>query len=254
MFPYRDDNPTLRTPVVTMLLILLNGLSWVIVQGMGTEPSLSASVCELGLIPGELLRAVPYGYRLPMGNGMVCLLTQEAGWYTPLTSMFLHGGWFHLIGNMWFLWLFGNNVEDSMGRVRFLVFYLLCGLAAAAVQVLSNPASPLPMVGASGAIGGVMGAYVVLYPRVRVHLLVVLIFFVTTIRMPAWAMLGYWFLLQVLGGLPSLAGVGPEGGTAFWAHTGGFLAGALLVRVFQNPALVEAHRAWIRRHYAYAES
>src|SRR5690606_5250596 len=124
----------------------------------------------------------------------------SAAWYTPLTSMFMHGGWLHLLGNMWFLWLFGNNVEDSMGRMRYVLFYLLCGLTAAATQTFLNPSSPIPMVGASGAISGVMGAYVLLYPRVRVHLLLVLVIFITTISLPAWVMLGYWFLLQLLGG------------------------------------------------------
>ncbi len=128
------------------------------------------------------------------------MLGVERHWYPPLTSMFLHGGWLHLIGNMWFLWLFGNNVEDSMGRVRYLAFYLLCGLAAAATQTFMNPSSIVPMVGASGAIGGVMGAYVILYPRVRVHMLVFLFIFITRIVVPAYLMLGYWFLLQLLGG------------------------------------------------------
>ncbi len=129
--------------------------------------------------------------------------------------MFLHGGWFHLIGNMWFLWLFGNNVEDSMGRGRYATFYLLCGLAAAAAQTLLRPDSPVPMVGASGAISGVMGAYVILYPRVQVHMLVVLVVFVTRIVVPAYLMLGYWFLLQLLGGTTSLradGGVAPNTG------------------------------------------
>jgi membrane associated rhomboid family serine protease len=153
--------------------------------------------------------------------------------------MFLHGGWFHLIGNMWFLWIFGNNVEDSMGHGRFVVFYLLCGLAASALQVLSKPDSAIPMVGASGAIGGVMGAYIVLYPRVRVHLLLVLGFYVTTVAVPAAFMLGYWLLLQILGGTASLGGEG--GGVAFWAHVGGFVAGAILVFPFRNPVLVHRH-------------
>jgi membrane associated rhomboid family serine protease len=161
-------------------------------------------------------------------------------WYTPLSSMFLHGGWLHLIGNMWFLWIFGNNVEDSMGHTRFAVFYLLCGLAASALQILSEPDSPLPMVGASGAIGGVMGAYIVLFPRVRVHLLLVLGFYVTTVAVPAAFMLGYWFLLQLLGGAADVGG-SPGGGTAFWAHVGGFAAGAFLVFPFRNPALLERH-------------
>jgi membrane associated rhomboid family serine protease len=244
MFPIRDENPTLRTPVVTLGLIALNALAWVIVQGAGTHPGLAQSVCELGAIPGELTgRAVETVVRL--GRGVSCRLDEPA-WYTLLTSMFLHGGWFHLIGNMWFLWVFGNNVEDSMGRFRFLAFYLLCGLAAVGAQILADPSGPVPMVGASGAIGGVMGAYVLLYPRVAVDLLVVLGFFFTMVRVPAFVMLGYWFVLQILGGLPQLTGV--AGGVAFWAHVGGFLAGMVLCLVFRNRALVERHRRSRRFH------
>src|SRR6478752_10889164 len=170
-----------------------------------------------------------------MSRTTVCVITGERSWFTLLTSMFLHGGWFHLIGNMWFLWVFGNNVEDSMGRVRYLVFYLLCGLAAAGSQTLVNPGSAIPMVGASGAISGVMGAYIVLYPRVRVHMLVFLFVFVTRIVVPAYLMLGYWFLLQLLGGSAAQG----EGGVAFWAHVGGFIAGAALISVFKDPELVQ---------------
>ena len=243
MFPYRDDNPTLATPVVTFLLIGLNVAAWILIQGMGAEPSLSRSVCELGLIPGEYLSRIPDGYTVPLSPEATCVLGDSA-WYTPLSSMFLHGGWFHLIGNMWFLWVFGNNVEDSQGKVRYLVFYLLCGLAAAAAQTLVNPSSPVPMVGASGAISGVMGAYVVLYPRVRVHMLVILGFFITRIAVPAFMMLGYWFLLQLLGGLPTLGD--EKGGVAFWAHAGGFVAGAILIQVFKDRDLVAKHRAHSR--------
>ena len=244
MFPYRDDNPTLAPPVVTILLIALNTAVWILVQGMGLDPALSRSVCQLGLIPGELLGHVAEGTRLPLGSGATCILGVDHAWYTPLTSMFLHGGWAHLLGNMWFLWLFGNNVEDSMGRLRFLWFYLLSGLGAAAAQVLSQPSSIYPMVGASGAISGVMGAYIMLYPRVRVHMLIFLGFFVTTIVVPAYLMLGYWFLLQIIGGLPGLAV--ERGGVAFWAHAGGFVFGALLIRLFQNDTLVAQHRVLAR--------
>ena len=241
MFPYRDDNPTLAVPITTLLLIGLNVAAWVLVQGMGAEPSLSASVCRLGLIPGDFLNRLPDGYQIPMGRGLACVLDEAPTWHTPFTSMFLHGGWLHLIGNVWFLWVFGNNVEDSMGRFRFLFFYVLCGLAAAALQTVLDPSSAIPMVGASGAISGVMGAYVLLYPRVRVHMLVVLVVFITTIRVPAFVMLGYWFLLQLVGGAAS---VGQEGGgVAFWAHVGGFVAGAVLVNAFKDRALVARHRA-----------
>ena len=153
--------------------------------------------------------------------------------------MFLHGGWFHVISNMWFMWIFGDNVEDSMGHGRFVIFYLLCGLAAAAAQMLADPSSGVPMVGASGAIGGVMGAYVLLYPAVHVHMLIIFGFYITTIAVPAVVMLGYWFLLQVLGGFGSLAQEG--GGVAFWAHVGGFVAGLILIPVFRDAHLLARH-------------
>jgi membrane associated rhomboid family serine protease len=239
VFPIRDDNPHFLTPVVSYGLIAANLLCWVLVQGLGMPQPLIRSVCELGLIPGEVLGRLAPGYAVPMGSGLACVITGGQSWYTPLTHMFLHGGWLHLIGNLWFLWIFGNNVEDSMGHTRFAVFYILCGLAAAAMQVASGPDSGTPMVGASGAIGGVMGAYIVLYPRVRVHMLIILGFYVSRIVVPASFMLGYWFLLQLVGGAVSMGRTG--GGVAFWAHVGGFAAGALLIFVFRNPAFVNRH-------------
>ena len=218
MFPIRDDNPHFLTPFATIGLIAANVISWFLVQGLGTEPALSASVLGLGLVPAD------------------------ASWHNVLTSMFLHGSWLHLIGNMWFLWIFGNNVEDAMGHVRFVVFYVLCGVAAAFTQIAANPSSEIPMVGASGAIGGVMGAYVLLYPRVHVHLLIFFGFFIRTIAVPAFLMLGYWFALQILSGSIALGQQG--GGVAFWAHVGGFAAGAVLVFVFRDRKLLERHPFW----------
>jgi membrane associated rhomboid family serine protease len=241
MFPIRDDNPTLRPSVATWGLIIANVVVWILVQGMGSEPALSTSVCELGLIPGELLQRIPPGAQIPLGDGMACVILPEPTWYAPLTSMFLHGSWFHLIGNMWFLHVFGNNVEDVMGRVRFVAFYILCGLAAAAAQVLQSPDSGIPMVGASGAIGGVMGAYVALYPRARIHTYVFLFF----LELPAFMMLGYWFLLQLAGSAVPSEG----GGVAFWAHVGGFVAGLVLVRIFRDPELLAIHRQMTRLHF-----
>jgi membrane associated rhomboid family serine protease len=239
VFPIRDDNPSVLTPVVTTAIIAANVAAWALVQGLGSDPALPHSVCSLGLIPGELLQTVKPGTSVPLGPGVRCVVGAHPNWLTPLTSMFLHGGWFHLIGNMWFLWIFGNNVEDAMGHARFALFYLLCGLVAATAQVVTSPASALPMVGASGAIGGVMGAYIVLYPRVRVHMLLFFGFYATTAAVPAYFMLGYWFLLQLIGGTASLASEG--GGVAFFAHVGGFAAGALLIFVFRNPSLLARH-------------
>jgi membrane associated rhomboid family serine protease len=246
MFPLRDDNPTLRASIVTFAIIAANALMWIFVQGLGAEPTLSRSVCELGAIPGDLLGTLPTGTSIGISPGVACVLEGEGSWITGLTSMFLHGGWFHIISNMWFLAVFGDNVEDSMGHVRFLVFYVLCGFAALAAQMASNPDSALPMVGASGAIGGVMGAYAVLYPQTRVHVLIVLGFWIDRIVLPAYFMLFYWFFLQVIGGIPTLQSEG--GGVAFWAHVGGFVAGAVLIFVFRDPRRVAAHRALLLRH------
>src|SRR5688572_16931513 len=156
MFPYRDENETQRAAIVTGVLIALNVLVWIFVQGAGSTLALARSVCELGLIPGELTLSLPAGTKFPMGDKLACLTDPGRQVSHLITSMFLHGSWMHLLGNMWFLWIFGNNIEDSMGRLRFIVFYLLCGLAAAFGQVLTNPSSVIPMVGASGAISGVM--------------------------------------------------------------------------------------------------
>jgi membrane associated rhomboid family serine protease len=242
MFPYRDENATVRTPVMTLALIAANVAMWIFVQGAGQMLPLASSVCDLGLIPGELTGALPPGRGFPMGEGLVCVTDPGRQYLNVLTSMFLHGSWMHLLGNMWFLWIFGNNVEDSMGRGRFLTFYLLCGLAAALLQVSITPDSGVPMVGASGAISGVMGGYVVLYPFVRVYVVIPLGFFLTSAALPAWTMIGYWMLLQVLSGLVALGGA-QLGGVAFWAHVGGFLAGLALVWLFARGDYVSAHRA-----------
>jgi membrane associated rhomboid family serine protease len=239
MFPVRDENPHFLTPYVTWAIIVANVVAWLTVQSFGTEAGLAHSLCDLGLIPGELLQSVPPGTSVPLTPHFRCVVDANADRITVLTHMFLHGGWLHLLGNMWFLWIFGNNVEDSMGHTRFAVFYLLCGLAAAALQVAASPTSPIPMVGASGAIGGVMGGYVVLYPRVRVHLLLWFGFFVSTFSVPAIFMLLYWLALQLIGGAVSMGAEG--GGVAFWAHVGGFVAGMLLVLVFRDPELVARH-------------
>ena len=249
MIPIRDDNPTFLTPYTTYALIAANVAVWALLQGFGANPALARSLCELALIPGELLQTVAAGTQIAVGPNTVCFLSAESNWITPFSSMFMHGGWMHIIGNMWFLWIFGNNFEDATGSVRFAVFYVLCGLAAAAAQIVSNPASPVPMVGASGAIGGVMGAYILLFPRVRVHMLVFLGFLVTTIAVPAVLMLGYWFLVQLLQGAATVGAQG--GGVAFWAHVGGFAAGAILILAFKNDTLLDMHpyHGWKQRSH-----
>ncbi|MGH7128752.1 MAG: rhomboid family intramembrane serine protease, partial [Planctomycetaceae bacterium] len=176
MFPLRDDNPTELAPVITIALLLANVAVWLYVQGAGLRPeALAGSVCSYGTIPAELTGRTRDYVGVDLGGGMRCMFG-GLRWPTVGTSMFLHGSWLHLIGNMWFLWLFGNNIEDSMGHLRFLVFYLLAGGIAGLAHVYSAPGSPVPTVGASGAISGVMGAYLLLYPRIRVQTLFVFFF------------------------------------------------------------------------------
>jgi membrane associated rhomboid family serine protease len=241
MIPLSDENPTLHTPWMTWVLIGTTVAVWMIVQGAGMNELLPQSVCNFGLVPGELTHRAAVGLAVPLGDGLACVVDQEPiNRFTPLLSMFLHGSWGHLLGNMLFFWVFGNNIEDSMGPGRFLIFYLLCGLVAAGAHVLVEPASPVPTVGASGAISGVMGAYLVLYPRVRVNMLFVFIIFFKVFAIPAWLVLLWWFALQILTGLPQLMPMRPEvsGGVAVWAHVGGFLAGVLLIKLFEDPRLV----------------
>ena len=230
MFPLHDENTTSRPPVVTFLILAACVFAWIFLQGFGEPKALARSICLFGLIPGKLLNFVPADTRIQVGQNLFCVFPEHRGLYTIFTHMFMHGGWLHLISNMWFLWVFGDNVEDAMGSVRFLVFYLVCGLAAAAMQTLISSSNIVPMVGASGAIGGVMGGYARLFPYARVHTLIFLGFFITRVSLPAIVLLGYWFLIQLLAGIPSLASAG--GGVAFWAHVGGFLSGLLLVNFF----------------------
>jgi membrane associated rhomboid family serine protease len=243
MFPYHDENETQRFPVVTVALIALNVAAWVMLQGAGVELPLAKSVCELGLIPAELLGTRPPGSVFDMGDGVRCLTDPGRQTGNILSSMFLHGSWMHLLGNMWFLWLFGNNIEDAMTRPRFLAFYLVCGLAAALAQVWTNPTSVVPMVGASGAISGVMGAYLILFPRVRVYAMVPLGFILTRMALPAWAMLLYWAFIQLASGITTVGAEG--GGVAFAAHIGGFIAGAILIRFLVR----RDHLAEHQRHH-----
>jgi membrane associated rhomboid family serine protease len=242
MFPLYDDNPTEIFPFVTLLIMGLCVGAWVYLQGAGlNQEALAGSVCAFGAIPGELTSSfLEAGPRLGPGPCRLGGLT----WPTLVTSMFLHGSWMHLIGNLWFLWIFGNNVEDSMGHGRFLVFYLLTGLVAAGSHIAADPTSLLPMVGASGAISAIMGAYLVLYPKARVHTLFIIIILIRVYPLPAWFFLLYWFSLQLASS--ALSGPGGGGGVAFWAHIGGFLAGLALIKLFQNPVLVSAKRSGVR--------
>ncbi len=221
MFPLKDDNPTTIIPFITLALIAVNVLVFLYQISLGPRSS-QLFVYQYGTIPA----VVAGEQRLPANIAAIPPVL------SIFTSMFLHGSWMHLIGNMWFLWIFGNNIEEAMGRVRYICFYLVCGFIASWSHILSNPDSILPSIGASGAIAGVLGAYIMLYPRARVWTMIFLLFFFRLMYIPAGIILGYWFLLQVLSG--SMAGRQDAGGVAFWAHIGGFIAGMLLVGLFKK--------------------
>ena len=234
MIPFRDENPSGTVPVVTVALIVVNVAAFVLLEVPKEEPQLQAFVVRYGLRP-----ALVTGYV----TGEPAARKEPLLVFLPfLTCMFLHGGWLHLIGNMWYLWIFGDNVEDRMGHAKFLLFYLLCGLGASVTHIALQPASPLPMVGASGALAGVLGAYALAFPRARVSTLVTLGFFITVLQLPALIVLGFWFALQFLSGLGSMRMAGSTG-VAHWAHVGGFVLGLLLLWVFQKPR--EKRRAYV---------
>jgi membrane associated rhomboid family serine protease len=218
MIPLRDDNPTRTTPVVTYALIAACVLIFLWQVSLGQRMELA--IYAYGLIPDVLLGDA----RLPPEVAAV------PGWATVFTSMFLHGSWMHLIGNMLYLWIFADNVEDRFGHGRFVAFYLLCGIAAALAQALPDPHSQIPMVGASGAISGVLGAYLLMYPRAHVLVLIPLGPFSQVTRLPALLVLGLWFALQLASEMFAPAGAG----VAFRAHIGGFVAGLLLMPVFRR--------------------
>jgi membrane associated rhomboid family serine protease len=244
LFPLRDENPTHLTPVVTVVLVLGNVLVWLYVQGMGFDAAvLGESVCRFGAFPAAVTGQTGGHTGVDLGPGVPACHFGALPQLGLLTSMFLHGSWLHLIANMWFLWLFGNNIEDSMGHFRFLAFYILTGLLAAGAHVYSAPDSMVPMVGASGAISGTMGAYLLLYPRVRIQTLFIIVIILRIIPVPAWLVLILWFALQLLAGWSDPMATG---GVAIWAHVGGFVAGVLLVKLFEDRRMVEAHRRAVR--------
>jgi len=206
MFPIRDHNPSDRTPFVTYALILVNVVVFLSYAGLFTDDRALASFFSMwAMVPDRVSEG------------------QQS--YTLLTSMFLHGGLMHIAGNMLFLWIFGDNMEDAMGHVGFLIFYLAAGLLAGVAHLISDPASPIPTVGASGAIAGVMGGYLLLYPKARVDILLILIIYFRVFPLPAWIMLAIWFAMQLFGGLATVA---TGGGVAYWAHAGGFVVGLIL--------------------------
>jgi membrane associated rhomboid family serine protease len=220
MIPLRDVIPSQSSPAVTVLLITLNVLAFLYELSLGK--ALDVFIMQYGAVP----------LRFILAGQMEEVSTVER--FLPIfTSMFLHGGWLHLGGNMLYLWIFGDNVEDRLGHVRFLLFYLACGLAAALAQIYINPTSKIPMVGASGAVAGVLGAYLVLFPHSRVIALIPILFFFQIVELPALLFLGFWFLMQFLNGAISItAATYATGGVAWWAHIGGFVSGVVLGYLF----------------------
>jgi membrane associated rhomboid family serine protease len=216
MIPLHDDNPTRTFPFVSVFFIVVNIAIFIFEVSLPNPQAVEAFFASYALVPAELTQSPS----LPVIG-------------TIFSSMFLHGGWLHLIGNMLYLWVFGNNIEDSVGHIRFIIFYLVCGVGAAGTQVFIHPDSTIPMVGASGAVSGVLGAYLLIYPRARVLVLVPIWIFLKFVRVPAWIVLLLWFGLQLLSGAVSLGQVA-SGGVAFWAHIGGFVAGMLLIPVFKK--------------------
>jgi membrane associated rhomboid family serine protease len=256
MIPLSDENPTMRTPTMTWIILGAMFAVWFLIQGGGLNPlALITSVCNYGMVPGELTHRAALGLRIPIAPGIDCAVDNQAiNKWTPFISMFLHGGWGHILGNAIYFWVFGNNIEDSMGSLRFLAFYLLCGLVAAGTHVMMSPASPVPTVGASGAISGVLGAYLVLYPNVRVNLLIPPIFF-RTFAIRAWIVLIIWFGEQALSVYLTPLNPDVSNGVAVWAHIGGFVAGVALVKLFENRSLVgqrnaiRDERRWIAQEH-----
>ena len=238
MFPIRDDQPSFSTPYVNYFIIALNLLVFIFIelplQFQGPR-ALNALIFQFGLIPAHVTHAVA-------GSGQYSF---AASLLTIFTSMFMHGGLFHILGNLWFLWIFGDNVEDYLGHFIYLIFYLLCGVAAAFTDIALSPTSMIPTIGASGAIAGVMGAYIVLYPKARVQTLVVLIVFFTFWWLPAWVFLGYWFFIQfVATSLTATQAHHQTGGVAFAAHVGGFIAGLVLVKLFPRRTRAYRYGSW----------
>jgi len=229
MIPFKDDVPTKSRPVVTVLFIVLNCLMFVFQLSLPDGAS-DPFVRAFGLVPLRLSASLTGSADFTGINPFL----------TIFSSMFMHGGWLHLGGNMLYLWIFGNNVEDSMGRFRLVVFYLLSGIAAAATQVLADPHSTVPMIGASGAVAGVLGAYMILHPFARVYTLIIIIFFIRVVPLPAIFVLGVWFLLQILNGL----GAPAHAGVAWYAHIGGFVAGLILIRWFQKHRRYTPDYSW----------
>lgn len=235
MIPIRDDQPSFTKPFVNYFIIGLNVLVYLLFEPPVHSRAFQVFTFQFGLIPHDFVRAIAGVPQYP----------RAANALTILTSMFMHGDFFHILGNMWFLWIFGDNVEDHLGHFSYLTFYLICGIAAALTDIAITPSSDVPLIGASGAIAGIMGAYIVLYPRARVQTLVILIVFFTFWWLPAWVFLGYWFLIQFVATSVTAASAQHQtGGVAFAAHVGGFIAGLILIKVFPQRKHTQRYASW----------
>lgn len=221
MFPLRDTIPSRSFPIITILLICVNLLIFFYEFTLG--PQVESLISSLGVIPAHFSNFLSLSPR-----GWLRLIL------TLFSSVFLHGSWFHVISNMWYLWIFGDNIEDRTGHLRFFVFYLLCGLLAGITHIVMNPLSEIPTIGASGAVAGVMGAYIVLFPRSKITTLIFLVIFIQIVRIPAIIFLGFWFILQILSGTLSLGIIEQSSGVAWWAHIGGFFTGMIIVFLFKK--------------------
>lgn len=238
MIPLRDENPTRTTPYIVYALVAINVLVYLYNGSLG--PHSHNPLAGFELVPARLVTGREFGAAMPV-----------APWLTIFTSMFLHANLLHVGGNMLYLWIFGNNIEDVLGHFKFLVFYLISGAAAALAQVYTNPSATIPMVGASGAIAGVLGAYLVLFPRARVMCPVFLFFFVQVVALPASLVLGFWIALQLINSLLLGGGMTPGGGVAYAAHIGGFLAGILMIYLLGGGRLVRGRRPVEYRRYRW---
>lgn len=231
MFPIRDSAPSGTYPIVTVSIITVNALVWLYELSLGSQ--LNRFVLEFGITPVRFILS----YRLPGGileNAIIPLFT----------SIFLHAGWMHIIGNMWFLWIFGDNVEDRLGRVGYFLFYILCGVGASIIQIIVHPTSEIPMVGASGSISGVLGAYLLSFPQARIHTLFIFFVIIRFIEIPAFLFLILWFVFQFISGAAEF-GSADTGGVAYWAHMGGFLVGMALLVLMPNK---KPRRPWVRKN------
>ncbi|MCX8057619.1 MAG: rhomboid family intramembrane serine protease [Ignavibacteria bacterium] len=236
MIPLKDDIPSRSYPIVNVTLIVINVIAFFFELSLGDK--LEPFLKQYGVIP------IKYFYSgIRLEDGSVILFSLEEKIIPLFTSMFLHGGWLHLISNMLYLWIFGDNVEDRMGHFRYILFYILCGLAAAGAHIITNPESDIPTIGASGAIAGVLGGYMLLYPYARVVVVIPILFFWDIIKLPALLVLGFWFVTQIFQGTLALAvESSATGGVAWWAHIGGFVFGMFAVHIFKKQSRKPTYR------------